>query len=415
MNASKLQTLGLVLASLLTGAGVTSLVFVRMLPGKEKEAAPPEERVAKKEPENVLRLNATLAKAYGIETGPAEHVDWHPRLIVDGRVLVNPHAALEVRAPFAGVLHADAFFRIGMPVKALEPLARFEARFSPLEKLDLKAKSLEAETRYKSAEDVLKIREERAQRLNLLQSGSISRSDLELAAIQVAEAKMLKDVALSQWSIWKQAHEASAKKSIIVPIPAPLTGEIAEIGAQPGANVEVGQLLVRIVDFRRVLVRLDFPSSNTTLTPPEDVEVETLGTLQEKPAPWRAHLRGPAPNVEVGLQKASYLYEIVPVSEGSAPSWRPGLYVKAILPDPAKKLEPAVAFPASAVLVHQGRTLVYVYIPDDRYKRLEVEVLDRVGDIVYVSAKGWYPDDRVVVKQAQVLLSEEFRRDTDDE
>ena len=330
-------------------------------------------------------------------------------------LLPNPNATIEVRAPFACVVHADAdvpSFRIGALVQARQTLALFEPRFSPLEKLDLKAKSVEAEARYKGAEDVLKIRQERLTRLESITSGSISRGDLDAATIQFSDARMQKDIAWTQWNIWKQSLESVGEKKK-VPILAPIAGEIAEIGAQPGANVEAGQLLVRLVDFRRVLVRLEFPLAGDGAAPPADVEVETLSSTPDTPTRWHANLRGAAPAIEIGLQKASYLYEIMP-RQGAAPNWRPGIYVKAVLNDPAKTALPAMAIPASALLVHQGRTLVYVQLNPGRYERREVQVVGRDGGTLYVSS-GVREDEAVVSKHPQALLSEEFRSDVDDD
>jgi hypothetical protein len=415
MTASQLRTLALMLIAVFTGVGATTLVYFHARPSLEKAtAAKDSNRVSEKQGENTLKLkSALLVKSYGIETELARDVIWHPRIFVDGRVLANPHATLEVRAPFAGVVSADALFRLGAPVDAHQTLALFEARFSPLEKFDLKAKSAEAEERHKGAEAVLKIRQERVHRLDLLPSGSISRGDLDAASIQLAEARMQKDIALAQWNLWKQTLESAGKKSIIVPINAPIAGEITEIGAHPGANVEAGQLLVRIVDFRRVLVRLDFPVSATGAAPREDVDVETPGTLLEKPLRRHAQRRGPAPHVEIGLQKLSYLYEIVTREQEAAPNWRPGLYVKAIVL--AESSQPAIKIPASGLLVHQGRTLVYVQIGPDRFRRYEVTLLDRDGDMLYIAGGGVSGDDAVVSKHAQALLSEEFRSDVDDD
>jgi multidrug efflux pump subunit AcrA (membrane-fusion protein) len=413
MASSQLRTCAWLLAVLFfAGTGIGMFVSYRFATTKD----PATKASTRLSDHRGYFVTFKSADTYGIEASAVKTVSWHPKIFVDGRVLPNPNATLEVRAPFAGTLSADASFRLGAPVKAQDTLARFEARFSPLEKLDLKSKSEKAEAEYKGAEGVLKIRQERIERLTTVQSSSISRGNLDEAAVQFAEARMQKDIALTQWTLWKQALESAGKKSIVVPINAPITGEIAEIGAQPGANVEAGQLLVRLVDFRRVLIRLDFPLLNTNATQPTDVEVETPASLPEKSARWRAHLRGPAANIEIGLQKASYLYEVVPQDRQDTPNWRPGLYVKAILDDPATATQPAKAIPASALVVHLGRTWVYLPREPKRYERREVKVLDRVGDMLYVSADGWRTnEDRVVTKNAQILLSEEFRSDVDDD
>jgi multidrug efflux pump subunit AcrA (membrane-fusion protein) len=403
----------LILAVVLVAAGVGFFIYARYLARAE-----PQSKAGRITLRNGKIIVFKAADTYGIEAAPVQAVSWRRKMFVDGRVLANPHATLDVRAPFAGVVSAGELFRIGARVQAHEELAQFEARFSPLEKLDLQAKAIEADERFKGAEKVLKIREARVQRLDLLPAGSISRGDLDLANIQLSDAQMQKDIAQTQRDLWTKALERVGKKNLIVPINAPITGEIAEVGAQPGANVEAGQLLVRIVDFQRVLVRLDFPlsSASASAAPPEYVEIETPSPPLKLPARWRARLVGPASNVEIGLQKAGYLYEIVPQQSKSGPSWRPGLYVKAILDDPAEKSQQAVAIPSSALLVHKGYQLVYLELRPGRYERREVEFLGRDGDTIYVSASGWRPgDNRVVIKHAQILLSEEFRSDVDDD
>jgi RND family efflux transporter MFP subunit len=399
-----LRTVGSLLLAFFGIAGVASLTWQAMQSKKEQEEAKKEGPV-KKLPPNQLRMNKLTAQSYGIEDAPVRATDWQPRLTIDGRVVPNPDATLEIRAPFAGILNTSAEFRLGAQVKRNDKVAEFEARFSPLEKLDLKSKTVEAEARHKGAEDVLKIRQERMQRLESTSGGSIARADIDTAAIQLSEAKTQKDIALAQWDVWKQALASAQAKTIVVPIKAPFTGEIAEIGAQSGANVEAGQLLVKLVDFSRILVRLDLPIG---VPAPQSLDIDNS-------VPCPAVLRGHAPSVEAGLQKAGYFYQIVPRKDGPAPNWRPGLYVKASINDTSKGTKPAIAVPASAVLLHMGRTLVYLKIDEERYERREVKVLGREGDTVFISKTGdWLGDERVVSRNAEILLSEEFRSDNDD-
>jgi hypothetical protein len=443
MTNAKMQTFALMAIAVFLAVGVTSFVYFRVQAGRDnadpdhitqkyeyykklydelakekKEAAEAKKdsgKLTEKLGENTVKIKPGNLKNFDLKMQTAEDVTWHPRIFVDGRVLPNPQATVEVRAPFAGVVAPGAVFRLGMAVAGKQTLASFEARFSPLEKLDLKAKSVEAETRYKASEGVLKLRQEQSDLLGQ-NPAVISRGDYASAAIQLSEARMARDIALAQWDLWKQAVESAGKKNIVVPINAPIGGEITEIGAQPGANVEAGQLLVRIVDFSRVLVRLDFPLSGQA--PPADLDnLEAPTTWLVKPNRWPAHMHGGAPSVEIGLQKASYLYEIMP-RDKRTPNWRPGMYVRGLIADPARKSESALKVPASAVLVHQGTTWVYVQIGESgtTYRRCEVAVIDRVDDTLIIAGGGAVnADDRVVSQGAQKLLSEEFRMDVDDD
>jgi RND family efflux transporter MFP subunit len=410
---------GLPMVGLLTVAtlGIGWIVYVQLATTKGPEAKK-ETRVTQRTGKIVAFKSADDAASYGIASAPVKLAQWHPRLCVDGRVLPNPNATLEVRAPFGGVIQANSempSFRLGAKVTAQQNLAMFEARFSPLEKLDFKAKSDAEEVRYRTAEQNLKLKEARVKRIEEIgAAGAVSRADYDNASWQLLDATMQKDLALTQWNIWKQALESSDKKKVIVPMRSPIAGEIAEIGAQPGANVEAGHVLLRIVDFRRVLVRLDFPVASDGSPPPASVALETPSSTLETPTRWQASLRGAAPSIEPGLQKAAYLYEIMGRDQVATPTWRPGLYIKAVLPDPGKTSQSAVAVPASALLVHQGRTLVYIQKPRGRFERCEVQVLARDGNTIYVSS-GLRGDELVVSKHAQIVLSEEFRSDVDDD
>lgn len=418
MSRSQLQILVLVLFMLVAAAGATWLGVNRQLISPKTADPPKSERVAEKIGA-YLKINAATAESYGLESKPVQALEWHPKLVVEGRVIANPHATLEVRAPFAGVLLEDpgaAFPRLGARVEARKRLAKFESRVNPLEKLDLHTKLVDVEARCQQWLETKSIREKRVKFLSSLPPGGISQVNLDEAAIQLLEANTSLSIAQTQRDLLKQTLESAGKKSVIVPLQAPIDGEIAEVGALPGANVVEGQLLLRIVDFRRILVRLDFPPMHGGNTAPKTLELETPGTPLEAPARWRAQLRGAAANVEIGLQKPGFLYEIVP-GAAAAPPWRPGLFVKARVDDPAKTVQPAMAIPAAALLVHQGRTLVYLQLDPTpgRYKKLLVTVLDREGDTLYVDAAGFNSDDLVVSRHAQALLSEEFRSDVDDD
>src|SRR2546429_259791 len=77
---------------------------------------------------------------------------------------------------------------------------------------------------------------------------------------------------------------------------------------------------------------------------------------------------GAAPQVDAVSQFAGYWYEVSPKFPSPSPAaaapghstWRPGLFVKAALVGQHAKVQEAVAVPGTALLYHQGRTLVYV-------------------------------------------------------
>lgn len=403
--------LGIILAAV---AGLGVFVFISSRGGKQSEAKN-DVKPTQREGKGVRFKRPEDAKMRGINAQPVKAVQWKPRLFVNGRVIPNPNAIVEVRAPFAGIVRVESVeskLRLGATVVPLETLAMFDARFTPSEGLDLMTKLVDAEGRLQGAEEVLKLRQEKLTRLEKLPTGLLPQDEFDAASVQLVEARTQKNVSLTQVRIWKQALETVGKKTVIVPLQSPMAGEITEIGVQPGVNVDAGQVIIRIVDFRRVLLRLDFPPSSTAVRPAASVFVRSL----DAPALWRAVLRGRAQSLEPGLQRASWLYEIMPDDKNTSPRWQAGLYVRAVLEDDNKPAVAAIAVPSSALLVHQGRTLVYIEKRLGRYERREVEILGRSGEFTFVAAESWLADvDRAVTTGAQILLSEEFRSDMDED
>jgi len=211
----------------------------------------------------------------------------------------------------------------------------------------------------------------------------------------------------------------------------PADGEVTELAGRPGMAVEAGGLVARLVDFRQTLVRLDIPAHLLRSGPPPQVELFTNGDSypgigvatggtdlksvlpsDRSAPPAVAALVGAAPQVDPASQFLGYWYETT-----SAGGWRPGLMVKTLLKVPEAKPKAAVSVSAAAVLYHQGRALVYVLISPgetQRYERREVQVFGREGNN-WILAAGVSAGEPVVSRQAQVLLSEEFKGEVDND
>ena len=194
--------------------------------------------------------------------------------------------------------------------------------------------------------------------------------------------------------------------------------------------LEAGGLVAKVVDFRRILVRLDLPARALASGPPAEIELVTAdnsppsfeGASNRPEAgvsarPVRAELVGAAPQIDSSSQYAGYWYEVDTGSsnqEAASGIWRPGLFVKAFITAPKTEPRQAVAVPETALLYHQGRALVYVRIAPGRFERREVQVLGRQAG-QWVLASGVAPGELIVSRRAQVLLSEEFRSAVDND
>src|SRR5437867_2954656 len=137
MNASNssLRTYGLLAVVLIALAAMGGFVYLRF-----GQSGPPvaklDERTTVKEAKGVRFKRPEDAKLRGIEAQGVTAAQWRPKLHIDGRVVPNPHATLEIRAPFAGIIRVEAAeskLRLGASVDPLETLAMFDARFTPAE------------------------------------------------------------------------------------------------------------------------------------------------------------------------------------------------------------------------------------------------------------------------------------------
>jgi hypothetical protein len=274
---------------------------------------------------------------------------------------------------------------------------------------------------------------------------SVPVRELEEAQVQFTDARTQEAVARGAVDLWQEALnqiDRPGPRQMATwsqPLKAPGSGEVAELAARPGATVEAGALVARLVNFREALVRLDIPTEALAQGPPAAVDVTaaavpTAHGARNQPYPLgpprkvRATLLGPAPQVDTASQLAGYFYQadLAAGANGPGPdaaTWRPGLFVKAelpVLPMPGLDPKEAVSVPVTAVLYHQGRALVYVEQARNeksvRFARREVQVLGRKDDRwVLAAGQALNRDDRVVTAGAQVLLSEEFRGVADDD
>jgi RND family efflux transporter MFP subunit len=397
----------------LLGAGIAGLAGLPMLglrlrtgDDERKEEAKLTQRSG-----TSIKLGAKLAELYGIQTQAARAQTWQPRLTVYGRVVPNPRATAELRAPFAGTVQATAhgWPGIGAQADAGQELAIVQARFSPQERLDLQSKALEAEEKLKGADESVKVHQERVKRLESV-SGLVAQTELELAKVQLTDARAARAGAQAQVRLWQQALKNLERQPVALTLAAPVGGEVVEIGVLPGTAVEAGIMLLKLVDFRRVLLRLDFPVGQAL--PPADLDIAMPAPETASPRSLTARRTGAAPAIDTASQYAGYYYEARPPRAET--TWRPGLFVQAEVADLAGQPTDAAIVPATALLYHLGRALVYVQLNPGRFERREVQVLGRDGDVVFLG-RGIRPGDQIVTRHAQLLLSEEFRGDADDD
>jgi hypothetical protein len=415
-----------------------------------------------------ITLKADYAAGLFLEVEPARSVEaWYEPVTVYGQVVPNPLASVEVRSPFAGTLRDGSapWPRPGQWVKAGSVLGWVDIRVGPQDRLELQNKLNQAAQTHKGALDTLKIKQAHLSRLENA-SQTVSLRELEEARVDFNKAKTEEALAKSSVDLWQEAlreidRVAERKSSIwsqVLKMPA--AGEVIDLVGKPGTAVEAGGIILKLVDFRKLLIRLDLPPEALAKGPPKTVELIALPKI-----PWglrgarnqpqtendsqkiTAHLLGAGPAINPATQFAAYFYQVeAPPSkngQGTHPTdepeasatgevglvtngfaWRPGLLVKGLLrlpPGPNGKSQEAVAVPSGALLYHQGRALVYVQKSKDEkavtFARCEVQVLGRDGSCWIIAANNAMLGDQVpvVIRNTQLLLSEEFKLDVDDD
>jgi biotin carboxyl carrier protein len=432
---------------------------VRATEGKANDQPTATEKAS----DRTLKFAEASAQAHGLKYTPAEEAEWREQVTVYGRVVANPAATATLQAPVAGTLRSDGSWPApGQRVRLGQVLGRVEIRVGRLEQLDLQSKLADALIKRKRAEEVRDRRQELVKRQAQASAGAVTQLQKEEAEVQLAEAQLQVDSARAAVTLLQKAldeieHRSSprngqeaAASSWSLPLLAPTDGEVTEVSGQPDTAMEAGGLIFRVVDFRRCRVRMDLPQPILAAGPP--AELKLLATTAPAPAlkgatnqlegaaagpDAAARLLGPAPDVDQASQFGRYWYEVDfrrPASPSQQPSaalelrdgisWRPGLFVKSHVKAPQAAAQPAIAVPLAAVLFHQGRALVYVRLEPGKFQRREVRILGRQGhryflnprDIVFGDDKvGVDAGELVVSDQAQILLSEEFRSQIDND
>jgi len=415
--------------------------------GGDKVQSPPRAK------DGVVNLGFKEADRYGLKEEPGQAISWSERVPIYGQVIPNPRAAVEVRSPFAGTLRAasDASWPVpGQWVRSGQALGWVDIRIGTQERLSLRDNLNTARLKKQGAKQVVQLQRERVHRLEKVsQSQIVPGQQLDDARVLLAEAETQLAIATAAVELWQRALAevdrpgGDQASTYSYPLTAPADGEVTELAARPGMSVEAGNLIAQLVDFRLPLVRLDLPPQAIPAGPPPRVQLSAIpanppalsGVLDPpesvEPTPLvTASLAGPAPRLDVASQFVGYWYAVdAPPSGETAEDgrprvggkghpgvvWRPGLWVKAYLKSPSAEEQQAVSVPVSAVLFHQGRSLVYVRTKPGEYERREVRLLGREGDSWVLAPRqgpapsGIAPGDVIVRHGAQVLLSEEFR------
>jgi biotin carboxyl carrier protein len=174
------------------------------------------------------------------------------------------------------------------------------------------------------------------------------------------------------------------------------SGTVTRIGAQPGELVEAGQVILEVTDFSHPVVKVAWLDGEGH-APPARVFVHPAIGLS-----IGATLVGGAPLADEASRAPAFLYRADHTWSGA----RPGVLVRASWATGAPTR--GVIVPTSGVVQWDGLTWAFVEVAPGQFSRRPVPA-DRPADRGWFATQGWAAGDRVVVRGAQALLSEEFR------
>ena len=185
------------------------------------------------------------------------------------------------------------------------------------------------------------------------------------------------------------------------PLVVAVGGVVTRVTARPGELVDAGQALLEMTDFSAPLVRVAW-SPEAPATPPARI---LIGSLDRSGPQVEASLQGPALEADPLTRLPAWLYRAARAWPGA----RPGLPVSAVVPLPGSAGHAAFV-PDAAVVQWDGLTWAFRRRDVGRYVRIRVPTTEPVpGGWLATTGSGLAAGDTVVVRGAQVLLSEEFK------
>ncbi len=284
-------------------------------------------------------------------------------------------------------IQPDTQARMGLEVAALKAAENREQMratalvLSPQDLADLRSAYLTAEANAAKAQADLEVSSNEFNRLKLLHQEDQNAS---LKALQVAEGTMRSN----------QADANAAAQQLR------LQSAVIE---QRWGGVVAKWLAGRSPAFERVIEQKDW-LVQVTLLAGSSLAAKRISLQLSDGSMVEANLVSAYPRIDPRIQGASFLY-LVPARPGLAA----GLNLLAQVP--LGDVLHGVIVPETAVVWWQGQAWVYEQIGSEKFARQPAPTDMRVPGGWFVTA-GLSPDQKVVVRGAQALLSQEFSYQT---
>ena len=340
----------------------------------------------------VVTLKADAAKRAGIKTDDIELSSIAREMVVYGRLEEDPAASFAVRSPASGTLRVAT--GRGWPVigESLGSGVQFgfvEVRVAVNDKVALTTQLAQAKAELASANTAMAAAKTALERLRKLNADDKNVSDrvVQEAAAKVSaeEARAAGAGALIQTLESGLGSFGNARALV-----AERAGDVMELLAEPGEQVEPGTPILRLAKLDHLLAKVEVPMGE---------HLPSSGGARVIPAGFedRTALVGE----RVGQ---TLLYKVAANAEV-----RPGMAVSVHVALPGATQQ-GIVIPRSAVVQWDGRYWAYVRDEDNKEKYVRRAVpIDKPVAGGFVVAAGFGKGDDLVIVGAQTLLSEEFK------
>jgi hypothetical protein len=350
----------------------------------------------------VVTIDRETQQRMGLETTEVDAETVHPEVVAYGRVQEDPDASFVVRAPVSGVLRAAArnWPGIGETVSDGVSIGSIEPRIAPIERVDLTTRLSDAHADGEAAEARVNTARAAFERARILNADNKNISDRALqeaeSSLKTEEAKL--SAARRNVTELEAATAQQAAGTTPVPLMVARGGEVVEVLARPNEAIESGQPILRVTRFDRLLARVDVPAGEVV---DRSLTMARIVAVGQEDHPFSGQRLSVAPTVDPTTPGEGFLFRI----SGASRSLRPGAPVVAYLRAPGAAQEAAIV-PYSSIVRFGGKTWVFRQVGDDKFSRREVPV-DRTTEKGVVTRESLKAGERIVVKGAQFLLSEE--------
>jgi cobalt-zinc-cadmium efflux system membrane fusion protein len=339
------------------------------------------------------------------------------RLIVPARAVPVEGRSAVVSSSVGGRLLAPssgALPRTGDRVEAGEVLALVEPPLGApelaelhaldleleLKALDVVRASAEAEARLRFAErERERIAKLRAEGLSTEQQLGLAEQELAVARTEVEAAGRTKEALERLVARRDGARGSEPGAPLRFALEAPIAGTIVEVRGVPGAAVEPGEPVFRILDASRVWIEgrvSEFDAEHVGAAPAAVVELAALPGRRLEVHGIRDGKPYVGPEVDPASRTLLLRYEL----ENTDGAVRPGMLAE--LQMTTGRREARVAIPVDAVVQDQGLPTAYVMLEGELFQKRDLEL--GVRDEAWVEVvRGIEPGEPVATRGAYVV------------